>query len=263
MMSRLTPLLAAFSALTAFAAPASAEPIATRFEMFGFANAHVLTLHSRTDVAGARYGVTLDFATRGIASAFVDMTSREQVSGRVLGGILEPDRFGDDSRRNGIERHSRIDYRAGADPVATTQPPIATPVAAGTLRGSIDNLTAYMRLQRQLALTGRCAMTVRVFDGRHGYDLTFSDEGRKALSPSGGQNFAGQTIACRMARRNWPGPAEPEQDEGARSGTIWYARLVPGELLVPVRMRMDSQLGVVDGYLAELHGRGVNLSLME
>ena len=32
---------------------------------------------------------------------------------------------------------------------------------------------------------------------------------------------------------------------------------------VPVRMQMDTQLGVVDGYLAELHGEGVNLMLME
>jgi hypothetical protein len=38
---------------------------------------------------------------------------------------------------------------------------------------------------------------------------------------------------------------------------------VPGDLLVPVRMQMDTQLGVVDGFLAELHGRGVNLTLMQ
>jgi len=30
-----------------------------------------------------------------------------------------------------------------------------------------------------------------------------------------------------------------------------------------VRMQLEAQIGTVDGYLAELHGRGVNLKLME
>ncbi len=66
-----------------------------------------------------------------------------------------------------------------------------------------------------------------------------------------------------MTRRYPPGVPELEKDEGARQGTIWYARLLPGDLLVPVRMEMDTQLGVVEGYLAELHGPGVDLTLME
>ena len=33
--------------------------------------------------------------------------------------------------------------------------------------------------------------------------------------------------------------------------------------MVPVRMEYDTAFGVVKGYLAELHGRGVNLHLME
>ena len=48
-----------------------------------------------------------------------------------------------------------------------------------------------------------------------------------------------------------------------RQGTIWYARLVPGDLMLPVRLKMVTEIGTVDGYLAELHGRGVNLKLME
>ncbi len=257
-------LLVALVSLCGFAAPAAADdPIATRFEMYGFAGAHVLSLRSRTDDGGNRYAVTIDFMTQGMAAVFVKMTSNAQVSGRIVGGMAQPDLFRSDSNRNGVERHSRIEYRPDGDIGATTAPPLQQSPPPGQVRGTVDNLTAYVRLQRQLALTGHCAMRARVFDGRHGYDLIFSDAGAETLSPMGGQNFTGKAIACRLEHRVWPDLPDPEKDEGARGGTIWYARLVPGNLLVPVRMRMDTQFGVVEGFLAELHGRGVNLTLME
>jgi hypothetical protein len=101
-----------------------------------------------------------------------------------------------------------------------------------------------------------------VFDGRYRYDLVFSDAGKQALSPEGGQRWQGTTIACRMASHN-RGPADPEQSEGARKGTFWYAPLLAGDAVVPVRMQLETQIGTVDAYLAELHGRGVDLRLME
>jgi hypothetical protein len=33
--------------------------------------------------------------------------------------------------------------------------------------------------------------------------------------------------------------------------------------MVPVRMELETQIGGVTAYLAELHGRGVDLKLME
>jgi len=251
-------------ALAAFSTPGLADQlIATRFEMFGFARIGVLTLRNRTEESGERYAITVDYATKGMASVFVNLTTHAEAHGRLIPGSAEPEWFRNDSRRNGVERHSRLDYRpdGAIDAAATPPPPLPMPVAA--MRGTVDNLTAYFRLERQLARTGSCALTARVFDGRHAYDLVFADAGREVLSPAGGQHFSGNAIACRMARRYPPGISDPEKDEGARQGTIWYARLVPGDLLVPVRMEMDTQLGVVEGYLAELHGHGVDLTLME
>ena len=61
---------------------------------------------------------------------------------------------------------------------------------------------AGLRLERQLATKGTCAMTVPVFDGRHRYDLVFSDGGQQTLAPEGGQNFSGTATACNMTRYN-------------------------------------------------------------
>lgn len=251
-------------ALAAFLAPARADQIiTTRFEVFGFARIGVLTLRGRTEERGERYVVTTDYSTKGIASVFVDLTTHAEAHGRLLPGSAQPERFRNDSRRNGVERRSRLDYRPDGAIDASATPPLSQPLPAAAISGTVDNLTAYLRLERQLARTGSCVMTARVFDGRHAYDLVFADAGRQKLAPAGGQHFSGDAIACRMTRRYSPGITDPEKDEGAREGTIWYARLVPGDLLVPVRMEMDTQLGMVEGYLAELHTQGVDLILME
>lgn len=246
------------------AAPAEAgENFATRFEVFGFAGIKVLTLRTVTKESGDRYAITADFATEGLASLFADLTSHTEVGGRLVGDSAQPESFRGEWRRNGEDRSSRIDYGPDGNIDTATAPPLPGPVAQSTLRGTVDNLTAYFRLERQLAHTGSCALTARVFDGRHAYDLVFSDAGRGALAPAGGQNFAGSTIACAMVRYNWPYFPDPTKDEGARQGTIWYARLGPVDLMVPVRTRMDTQLGTVDGFLADLHGSGVDLALMK
>ena len=245
------------------AAPAMADQIATRFEVFGFAGIRVLSLKSRTAEDAGRYSIAVDYRTEGMARMFVDLTTRAQVQGRLIEGSAQPEWFRNDSSRNGIERHNRVEYRPDGAVVGASTPPPPDPITPQSARGTIDNLTAYLRLERQLAAKGSCALTDRVFDGRHRYDLVFTDVGRKTLAPSGGQNFAGEAIACQMTRHIREGVPNAERDEGARSGTIWYARLIPGDLMVPVRMQLDTQLGSVDGYLAELHGRGVDRAFME
>ena len=244
------------------AAAADGGPVTTRIEVFGFAGVHVLTMRSRTDEDRDGYAVSISYATEGIAKWFVDLTTQAEVSGRIVDGRPQPLWYRNNTVRNGTRRRNRVEYRPNGVVKAVATPAPPDPIAAARTNGTIDNLTAYFRLQHQLAQTGSCNMTAHVFDGRHAYDLIFSDAGRQTLKPAVGQDFSGPTIVCHMVRHPWPGLDDPEQDEGAQEGTIWYARLIPGDLLVPVRTRMDTQLGIVEGYLAKLHGRGVYLDLL-
>jgi hypothetical protein len=49
------------------------------------------------------------------------------------------------------------------------------------------------------------------------------------------------------------------RSEGANEGRLWYARLLPGDLVIPVRMEFSTEFGAVSGHLAELRRRGVHL----
>jgi uncharacterized protein DUF3108 len=246
------------------AAPAlAADAIALRFEVYGLAGLHVLSLKSNIDDDGGRYTLNVDYATTGVAGLFVDVKTHAQVRGRLNQTAVQPEAFQKDTRHNGEERHNKVDYLPDGNVVGASTPALPQPIPASAGRGTVDNLTAYFLLERQLARTGSCALSVAVFDGRYRYDLFFSDAGTKTLPYGGGQRFEGATKACRMQRRNISTGSDPEQDEGARQGTIWYAKLIPGDLMVPVRMELETQIGGVTAYLAELHGRGVDLKLME
>jgi hypothetical protein len=241
----------------------AADRVAMRFEVYGLMGLRVLTLHSQLEQNGGRYIVTAEYATSGVAGLVVEQATRAVARGRLTQGSAQPESFRNQTRRNGVDLHSWVDYRPDGGVNGGTAPALANPIPADSTGGTVDNLTAYLRLERQLAATRSCALNVRVFDGRHRYDLVFSGGQQQVLAPEGEQRFAGTVIACRMERHNRAGDAS-EQTEGVRQGTLWYAELVPGgDVLIPVRMRLRSQIGTVDGYLAELHGRGVDLRLIE
>ena len=104
-----------------------------------------------------------------------------------------------------------------------------------------------------------------VFDGHTRYNLRFSDAKLEKIDADNSQNFSGETHVCDVVREEVPDfPDDHDQSESTyRRGKVWYAHIVPGDQMVPVRMEFDTEYGMVRGYLAELHGRGVDLRLMK
>ncbi len=205
-------------------AAAEVDRVEARFEIFGFAGLHVLTDRTTVEERAEAYAIATDLDTRGLASVFVDLRSHSEVHGRLIRDETHP-----------------FEYRADMR--------------------TVDQLTAYFIVERQLAQRGTCALVVPVFDGSGLYKLRFTDGKRETLSADGYQNFAGPTQVCEVVREEIP--ANPDRNEDTyRRGKIWYARMIAGDRMVPVRMEFDTAFGGVKGYLAELHGRGVNLHLV-
>ena len=257
--------LALFLMPGALTAPAAeVDRVEARFEIFGFAGFHVLTNRTTVQEVGDRYAIAMELDTRGLASVFVDLTSHSEVHGGLTRDTARPEAYRADVRRNGADRHYGVDYRGdGTVTNASTPPSAARPllVAAEQIRGTVDQLTAYFLLERQLAHRGTCALVVPVFDGSGLYNLRFTDLKRETLAADGYQNFAGPSQVCEVAREDIV--VNPDRNEDTyRRGRIWYARVIAGDRMLPVRMEFDTAFGVVKGYLAELHGQGVNLSLI-
>jgi hypothetical protein len=237
---------------------AEGDRIEARFEIFGFAGIHVLTERTTVEEAADRYSIVTDLDTRGLASIFVDLTSHSKVNGRVSGDGLSPFDYRADMRRNGTDRRYGVDYRSDGTVIDVSSPPAVVP--AQKIRGTVDQLTAYFMVQRQLAQHGTCALTVPVFDGSGLYDLRFTDIKQQTLSADGYQNFTGMSQSCEVVRKDIV--KSPDRlDDTYQRGRIWYARVMAGDRMEPVRMEFDTSFGVVKGYLTELRGNGVDLHL--
>jgi hypothetical protein len=266
-LPRLAPLAAiAVALLVTPGAPrtpaAETDRVYARFEVFGFAGFHVLTNRTTIQEVGDRYAITMDLDTRGLASVFVDLTSHSEVHGEFARGAARPEAYRADVRRNGVERHYSLDYRrdgtvTNASVPASTGRPFL--VAADQLRGTVEQLTAYFILERQLASGGSCLLVVPVFDGAGFYNLRFSDLRRETLSADGYQKFTGPAQVCQVVREDIV--VNPDRNEDTyKRGRIWYARVADDRML-PVRMEYDTAFGVVKGYLAEVRGHGATLQL--
>jgi Protein of unknown function (DUF3108) len=243
---------------------AEVDRVDARFEIFGLAGLHVLTDRTTVEEAADRYAVATDLDTRGLASVFVDLRAHSEVHGRLTRDDTHPLKYRADRRRNSTDRHYGLDYRGDGAVMNVSAP--ASPerlllVAEQQIRSTVDQLTAYFIVERQLAQRGTCTLVVPVFDGSGLYKLRFTDVKRETLSAYGYQNFAGPTQVCEVVREDIR--ANPDRNEDTyRRGKIWYARVIAGDRMVPVRMEFDTAFGGAKGYLAELHGRGVDLHLV-
>jgi hypothetical protein len=236
-----------------------------RFEIYGFAGFHVLTNRTTVREIGNRYAITMDLDTRGLASVFVNLTSHSEVRGEFSGSAAHPEAYRADVLRNGAERHYGLDYRRDGSVINASAPAASGRpflLAAEQLRGTVDQLTAYFVLERQLARGGNCSLVLPVFDGAGFYNLRFTDLKQETLPADSYQNFAGPARVCAIEREDIV--VNPDRNEDTyKHGRIWYAQVVAGDRMMPVRMEFDTAFGAVRGYLAELRGRGVQLNLMK
>ncbi|MBV8493722.1 MAG: DUF3108 domain-containing protein [Alphaproteobacteria bacterium] len=245
--------------LLLLASPAlAADRITMRIEVTGLAGMNVATDHTVIDESGGTYAIAGDLRTTGLAGMFQNFQSKSSVHGRLQGSSgAQPDSYVADVRRDKDERHDKVDFRTGAVATGSSAPP-AKDGAAGPTRDTVDPLTAYFLVERRLGQGGNCTMKIAVFDGRHRYNLTFTDAGEQKLPASNGQHYSGDTHACKMVRENVPG-YPTDKVEMPQRGAVWYARLASGDLLLPVKLEMVTDVGTVTGQLAEMQGRGADL----
>jgi hypothetical protein len=267
--ARFAPLAAIAFALLfapgALKAPAGeVDRVDARFEIYGFVGFHVLTNRTTIQEIGDHYAIAMDLDTRGLASVFVDLTSHSEVHGEFAQNTVQPEAYRADVRRNGIERHYALDYRRDGTVTNASAPaeagrPFLT--AAQQIRGTVDQLTAYFVVERQIARGGNCSIVIPVFDGAGFYNLRFTDLRQEMLSADSYQTFAGPAQVCQVVREDVV--VNPDHNEDTyKTGRIWYSQVMAGGRVMPVRMEYDTAFGAVRGYLAEFRGRGAKLNLI-
>jgi len=234
--------------------------------MFGIAGIHVATNRTLVEETADRYAITTDVESRGIAAILVDVISHSEVVGNLAIDSERPQAYRGEVRRNGSESRNGVDYAADGNPVDEVTSTIGArpPVAAALKRGTVDQLTAFFMVERRLANLGSCALAIAVYDGLRRYDLYFSDSVLGPAPAFAEHNHVGATKVCLMRRQAIAGFSDATgRSEGAYEGKLWYARLLPGDFMVPVQVEFSTEFGPVTGRLAELRGRGIHLQFSD
>jgi hypothetical protein len=240
----------------------ASDRVDLRYEVFGFAGLHLLTTQTSAELTPTGYAIAVNLSTQGIASAFVDLHSHSEVYGTLQRQTPRPEAYRAEVWRNGTGRDYGLKYLADGDVINTQGRPTAEPVNIDPvqLRGTVDQLTAYFLVERQLARTGSCGAVIPVYDGSELYRMRFKDVKDETLTADGHQNFTGTTRLCEIVRDMIV--ANPDRKEGTYDrGRLWYARLLPDGRMLPVRMEYETSFGEVSAYLADINGLGVRLTL--
>ena len=144
------------------------DRIEMRIEMFGTAGVHVATNHTTVEEAAGSYAITTDAESRGIAAVFIDLTSHSEVRGRLTNGAAFPEAYLGVVHRNGVVTRNRVKYAANGVVTGESTPPAETHtlVTPQLMRGTVDQLTAFFIIERQLAFRDSCASHQQSCDRR-------------------------------------------------------------------------------------------------
>ena len=149
-------------ALALLATPAvAADKIAMRVEVFGMGGMHVATDRTTIEETGSNYAISGDLKTGGLAGLFQDFQSHATARGRLTAAGAQPDSYNADIKRDGGERHDKVDFRGGAVAAGSSTAPakgaaknnvsevsVAAAIsAAKPPRDTVDPLTAYLRFR--------------------------------------------------------------------------------------------------------------------
>ena len=225
--------------LVVFAVPA--EAVEVHYEAYA-AGLNVVAMDADFDVTADRYRVKLDYRTVGGLSVLFSSRQSTTVEGRFVGDRAVPQRFYSAGTLRGAPRVTQIDYRDGQPVVRQLVPATETerePVAPAQQADTIDSLSAMAELIHTIQRTGRCDGRATTFDGRRLSMLDARTAGPQALESSWRSSFAGMTLRCDFVGRQLAGFMLNEDRatlQRPQMGTAWFAPLVPGGAVVPVRI---------------------------
>ena len=206
------------------------------------AGLNVLVMDARFDLAPAEYRLQLDYRTTGAFSLFVHSQQSTVVQGKLAAGTAVPVRFTSSGILRGEKRVTEIDYREAQPVIRQLVPPNdkeRESVPEAEQRGTIDTLSAMAQLIGQVTRTGRCDGMVRTFDGRRLASLRAWTVGNEVLPPSTVSTFSGPALHCEFEGRQLGGFMLDESRETLQRpqrGSAWFATLVPGGPILPVRI---------------------------
>lgn len=235
---------------------ASAQPIQLGYAGY-VAGLKVFTFQVAADLGGDSYRMQTTYRTSGVLGTFVSGDLHSMAAGSWRAAGPAPLQYQSWGTWRGDPRAALIDYLNGQPEVRKLLPPIEgerEPVPRADQANTIDMLSGFAQLARQMNANGRCEANTRLFDGRRLVAVAVTHVGPEILAADSASMFTGQAVRCDIDSRQIAGFSfDNGRDPAATQthGSLWFARPMPGAPVVPVRMSLQLQLfGRATMYLA-------------
>ncbi|WP_395666560.1 DUF3108 domain-containing protein [Methylocella sp.] len=222
------------------------------------AGLNVLVVDSKAEFGPRDYRIDLAYRTTGLYGTFIPVRIDSFAQGSWNGARPAPQRFASWGVARGKERRITLDYPGGQPVIRTLVPatePDRDPVPPAQQRDTMDTLSAMAFLVRQVAQTGRCDGTVRIFDGRRVLETQSVTAGSESLSEDYRSAFKGTALRCDMRGRQLAGfqhDADEAEIRRVHVSHAWLAPLVPGQPALPVRVSFETRFfGSATAYLTQ------------
>ncbi|MZR32518.1 DUF3108 domain-containing protein [Sneathiella litorea] len=138
-----------------------------------------------------------------------------------------------------------------------------TPISPDSLTNTIDPMTAILTMTNRLEKGKGCNAQLPIFDGHRRYDVLLTETPMRNIKPSRYSVFDGQAIGCKIdfirkggfpANRNYDRPPNADQEI-----IVWAGAPIRNGRIVPVRMTLDTQFGVMELHLSRYREGPVQL----
>jgi hypothetical protein len=239
-MLRATALLAL--ALLALAPAARASPIQADYAVSQM-GITVMDIRITIDQAGDRYRLATVSRSRGVGRLFLPREQIAEAEGGLRGREVLPLRYRTEGEWRGSPRRTLMDWQGGTPRLAMLEPPEGPdriPVRPEEMAGTIDGLSALLRLSRDVEATGRCDLTGAIFDGRRRLEWTSRTLG---VEPSPVRGVPGQALRCGLESRLVAGfrrGDNPAEAGRPRSAEAWLSVMGAGQPPLPLRVEFPS-----------------------
>lgn len=239
-------LAATIAALSAGAAAAQTAPVQLTYAAY-FSGVNVADMQANFALSPQTYRVQLSFQVVGAAAALFRANGISTVDGRFQGDRAVPHQVVSTGQSNGKAREMEMHWAGDQPTVVRMQPPVEPerePVPPAEQARTIDSLSAMAVLLHRVWTTGRCESDVRTFDGRWTTRIAVKTAGEETLEPTTRSPFNGTALRCDIEGQQLAGFWR-DKDEAAlhkpHRATVWFARAMPGQPLVPVRIAIETR----------------------
>ena len=187
------------------------------------------------------YDIQARTETVGLTGYFAPWRSTASSRGEIDDGRIEPLQHRVDAQFRGRQRRIAIDFTDGEVTNLVLEPPARQDpreeIPPALRRGAVDPASALLTLVHVMGEGKGCTGRFPVFDGRRRYDVVVVERGAETLAPNNYSAFQGAATRCDFHVE--PLVANGDQKRRFRSGRAWFAEVLPGKPVVPVRLEVD------------------------